>query len=187
MVEFHKTRRFIKTIKADKIMVDFLVLECPHCGKGIKDEDAIYCSYCSKPLKELPIRKTGFPIAGGILEIIASCASVVIGIVYMAAFLSGSWSYWPVVRWNFLFAGLFGIVAFAVGLTGGIISLRREHFVLAIVGNCLIITGGFVDFLAMALEGYSNSWIGGLVFGFPLTVLSVLSLVFIAVSKSEFS
>lgn len=163
-----------------------MVLKCPSCGKDIKDEEAIYCSYCSKPLKQLPFKQTGFPIAGGILAIIASCVCIIIGLVYLIMFQASISYVGGQPRWECLFAGLFGIIAFAFGLAGGITSLRRKNFKLAIIGVCFALTSGFVNFGALGTHPYS-ALLGGLIFGLPIIILSLLSLIFIAISKGEFS
>jgi hypothetical protein len=57
---------------------------------------------------------TGFPIAAGILTIIASCLAALTGLLLMAISLLG------------VFIGIFGIFVFAFGLTGGNILSKKE-------------------------------------------------------------
>ena len=80
--------------------------------------------------------------------------------------------------------GIFGILGFAFGLTGGIFSIRRRRFGLSIFGMSLLIIMGFFVLLVPALFG--SPFIGFL-FGMPMIIPSILSVIFVAVSKSEFT
>jgi hypothetical protein len=82
--------------------------------------------------------------------------------------------------------GILGVLGFAFGLTGGIFSTRRKLFALTIVGTTLVIVPGLVTIVAFALVGY-NSWMVGLLFGLPIIILSVLGVIFAAISGSEFT
>jgi hypothetical protein len=142
-----------------------------------------------KPIPDLyqTVRiRTGFPVAAGILAIVSSCMSIIFSVLGIMGFVSTlSHSYYSPYYWS-LFMGIFGLVAFAFGVTGGIMSLRRRNFILALIGACLLILQGFITILAMGLEG-TNAWAYSLLVGSPLIVLSVLSLIFIAISNKEFS
>ncbi len=130
--------------------------------------------------------KTGFPIAGGILAIIASCTCIIFAVLGIMGFASTlSYRYYSPYYWALLM-GILGAVAFAFGLAGGIMSLRRKHFVLALVGACFLLLQGFTTILAIGIEGIDALAYGVLV-GTPTIVLSVLSLIFIAISNREFS
>lgn len=130
--------------------------------------------------------KTGFPIAGGILAIIASCACIIFAVLGIMGFvLTLSYRYYSPYYWALLM-GISGAVAFAFGLTGGIMSLKRKHFVLALIGACFLLLQGFITILAIGIEGIDALAFGILV-GTPTIVLSVLSLIFIAISNREFS
>jgi len=161
-------------------------LNCPSCGKEVIDDNAIYCPYCTKPLRLLR-KRTGLPIAGGILTIIAACVSIIGGVIGMAAFISFlSWSYYYYYRpiYQVLFMGVFGILAFALGLTGGIFSLKRRHFALSIIGTSFVVVSGVITMEAIAITG---SWSFGLLLGLPPVLLSILGLIFVAISKGEFA
>jgi hypothetical protein len=120
-----------------------------------------------------PIERTGFPIAAGILTIIASSLAALIGILLFGA-----------VGLLWVFTGIFGIFVFAFGLTGGIFSLLRRHFVLSIFGMSLLTVMGFFVLLVPALFG---SPFIGLLFGMPILIPSILSVIFAAISKGEFT
>jgi hypothetical protein len=165
-------------------------LYCPHCGKEILDEKAVYCPYCAKPLVLAPqagvVRKrTGFPTAAGILTIIAACISIFIGTVGIID-LGTSFAYYYGFAYAFFFMGIFGILAFAFGLTGGIFSIKRIHFALSIVGISLVLVSGFVTIIELAAMG-NYAWVVGLLFGLPIVLLSLLGVIFAGISKGEFT
>jgi len=168
-----------------------MVLTCPRCGKEVQDPDPIYCPYCRTPLKSIRSRKTGLPTAGGILTIIAACLCIVWGIMGMAMFLANiNYSYYyygSVPVGLFLADGILGLLGFAGGLAGGILSLKRRNLGLSLLGACLTMLSGLVVTLTFGSMGYGfNGWAVGLMFGIPTIVLSMLSLIFIGISGAEF-
>ncbi|MEM3578476.1 MAG: zinc-ribbon domain-containing protein [Candidatus Bathyarchaeia archaeon] len=158
-----------------------MTLYCPKCGKEVSNE-AFYCPFCGTQIKTAISKKTGFPIAGGILGIIASCICIFVGIL---GILTSAQPYYPYSRFGMLLMGIFGLIGFAFGLTGGILTLRRKSFQLAIIGISLILVSGFITILASTTEPYG--YIGGVIFGIPVIILSILSLIFTSISKSEFT
>jgi hypothetical protein len=141
---------------------------CPKCGKEISDDFA-YCPYCGAQIKAVASKRTSFPTAGGILGIIASCICVFLAIVCIA---ESPYSYFGAIEF---LVGLFGIIGFPLGLTGGILMLKRKTFSLAIIGISLVLVFGALLIPLSAL------------LGLPIIVLSVLSLVFTAISRGEFT
>ena len=75
----------------------------------------------------------------------------------------------------FLIAGIFGIIAFAFGLSGGIFSLKRRRLVFSVFGMSLLIASGIM----MAIPVW--------VYGLPIATLLLLSVIFVAISKDEFT
>jgi hypothetical protein len=156
-------------------------LKCPNCGKQIAIEDANFCPYCAKPLKIIQ-KRTPFPTTAGILTIIGSCIAIVMGIIYLVAALFSvgyaygyTYGYFYGLSVYYLITGILGIIAFAFGLTGGIFSLKRKRLAFSIFGMSLLIASGIM--MAMPV------W----VFGLPIVVLSILSIIFVAISKGEFA
>jgi len=80
--------------------------------------------------------------------------------------------------------GVFGILVFAFGLTGGIFSIRRRRFGLSIFGMSLLTVMGFFVLLVPALFG---ELFGALLFGMPIVIPSILSVIFVALSEGEFT
>ncbi len=126
------------------------------------------------PPPPIPTKRTGYPIAAAILAIIASGIEARY-IVFL--FVGAPGSLWVLI-------GIFAVVVFAFGLTGGIFSIGRRHFGLSIFGMSLLTLMGFFALLIPALFGELNS---GLYVGIPIIIPSILSVIFTAISKSEFT
>ena len=84
------------------------------------------------------------------------------------------------------FLGVLGLLSVPFGLAGGIMALRRKHFIISLVGVCFMIVADSIILAATILMPYPGLRIG-LVFGLPVLLLSKLSLILIASSKTEFS
>lgn len=169
-----------------------MVLTCPRCGRIARDESAVYCPFCGTVLRDKPVMMTGFPMAAGILAIIAACMCAAWGILGIAKFLDymGYHGYryyhYSLPIGLFLTDGVLGLLGFALGLSGGIMSLKRRNIALGILGACCMTYSGIAVTLAFGLMGYGLlGWAYGLAFGVPTIGLSVLSLIFIGVSRSE--
>jgi DNA-directed RNA polymerase subunit RPC12/RpoP len=146
---------------------------CPKCGKEVSD-DVFYCPYCGAQIKVTIRKTTGYPIAGGILGIIASCLCIFMGIIGL---IDSTYYYDEFV----FFMSVFNLIGFAFGLTGGILTLRRKNFPMAIIGISLILTSSVITMSAT----FGSPFL--IVFGLPISILSILSLIFTAISKSEFA
>jgi len=172
-------------------------LYCPNCGKKVLDEDAIFCPYCSKPLRiglnagSQPLsftqtkKHSSFPTAAGILSIISACIVIIFGILGFQSFAS-NYPYYinyryaiPYFFYDDFFIGLLGTICFGLGLTSGILSIKRKRFALSIIGSSLLL----VTALYILTEGGVSL---GLL-AIPIFILSILSVVFIAISKGEFT
>lgn len=147
-------------------------MNCPNCGKEVPNQDAIFCPYCAKPIR-MAQKRTGFPTASGVLTIIGSCIAILYGILGL---IDASLNYYN--SGPYAIVGIFGILAFAFGLTGGILTLRRKVFVLAIIGISLVLISGIIISVAIPI---------GFIFGIPVMILSILGLIFTSISKREFT
>jgi hypothetical protein len=151
---------------------------CPHCGKAVQDEAALFCPYCARALK-----KTRFPLAGGILTLVAAGLSLfvaVVGIVFLQShynidFDAGDYNS---EAWIMSF---FGLCGFIFGLPSSIFSIKRIHFGFSIFGIGVVLASASLSII------YAPSLIGGLLFGLPILLPSLTSLVFISITRSEFS
>jgi hypothetical protein len=170
-------------------------LQCPTCGKESPIENAVYCSFCSKPLKLH--KRTPLPIAAGVLTTLGSSIVIIAAVMALVSSL-----FYLIIGYDFkisisftsgylLFIGVLGIIAFAFGLGGGISIFKRTNIVTSIVGLSLLIASGImlsVSYiwtadLTNSLFPMSPIWIIGIL----TIVLSILGLIFVAISRKEFS
>jgi len=197
-------RNLIRLKKQKKLAVT--ELRCPNCGKEILDEQAVYCPYCAKPIATsipsyahpfpsppapyiTPVKRSGFPIASGVLAIIAACISDIFGIFGIIGSFQSYYYYYGyhyIVDYRLLFTGIFGLLGFALGLTGGICALRRKNFAMAIVGVCFILMSSLFTVSLGSVYATSYSLVGVFFFGLPTLILAIISLIFVAISKNEF-
>lgn len=145
---------------------------------------------CAKPFVPSALtgatqKRTVFPIAAGVLTIIAACISIIVGILGMFAFGISRDYFTRAYNYTYFFVGIFGILGFVSGLEGGIFSIRRKSFKLSIIGASLILLCGFGIMLVLAPLRY-GSWVPSLLFGLPIVFLSVLGVIFTNISKGEF-
>ena len=80
---------------------------------------------------------------------------------------------------RFIIIAIIEFIGFAFGLTGGILTLNRKMFPLALTGMALMMLAGIL-FFVVSLE-----W--GVILGLPIVVLTVLSIIFISISRREFT
>ncbi len=159
---------------------------CSHCGREIREEDAEFCPYCAKPLKPQK-KRSGFPIASGVLTIIASCISIILGILGTTAFIATyGQRYYGMVPFGYSIMGFLCFVAFALGLTSGIFTLKRRRFGLSIAGVSIVLASGIATVIAIGAQGFF-AITAALLFGLPVVILAILGIVFIAISKTEFA
>jgi predicted nucleic acid-binding Zn ribbon protein len=105
-------------------------LNCPNCGKEILDEDATFCPKCGEPLEpedEMQQELTDLVLASGILTIISAAFSSGVGYIALYQYMSLLSYYGHDLLQGFLILGVFGIVASAFGLVGGVFMLKRKR------------------------------------------------------------
>jgi len=154
-----------------------IVRNCISCGRAI-DFNANVCPYCGYDYRvpmmmgPPPVRKSGTPVAGGVLVIIAGILALANGLLFLAfstADLTGI-SLPPEVSLEDIesivrVCGVIEVIFGFVAILGGIFAIQRKHFGLAILGSVLGMLGlGFT--------------IGGL--------LGLIGLILVAVSRKEF-
>ena len=134
-------------------------------------------------------KHTPLPITAGILTIIAACIIIAMGIVCVVEALSSfghgfGYGYIAGVNIFLWVTGIFGLIAFPIGLVGGIFSLRRRYIALPIFGICLLITSG-VLLLILNNSGallVMPVWVSGL----ATMIFAILGIIFVTASKGEF-
>lgn len=83
--------------------------------------------------------------------------------------------------------GICGILGFAFGLTGGILSLERKRFAISIFGTSFVLVSGFVTIIGFASAAAYGAEMAEVLFGLPPILLSILGIIFLGVSKGEFT
>jgi len=158
------------------------MIKCSNCG-GMVEEGKNFCPNCGNRLMrseketDKPFvngKRTGFPMAGGILLIIAAVFCFLTGFLLPLTAAYYSWI-------GSLIILIFGIWGFAIGLAGGIYSLKRNHFSIAIIGSAFVLVYACVN---IGVSLFSHVIYA--LFGILILILSILSIIFIAVSKNEF-
>ena len=139
-------------------------------------------------------RRTYFPISAGILTVIASCISCVLGIIGigmligMSVTLVGGSASFDSRFFAWLLIAVFASLGFVVGLSSGIFSLRRRRFMFSLSGVSFLLipsVGSTITFLATGESG--TGLLFALFLGLPMVVSSIFSVIFISVSKGEFN
>lgn len=113
----------------------------------------------------MPVPHTATPIAGGVLLIVAGILGAIGGVVTMM--FSSALFFFPGLETLLLVCGLLQIIFGAFALIGGVMGIQRKMWGLALVGGILGI---------FAIGPYALA-----------SILSLIGLILIAVSKQEFS
>ena len=131
-------------------------------------------------------KKTKLPIVAGILELVLACISMFIGSMAMTLTIK-SGMIDPTLHSQFV-VGVFGVVAFPMGLIGGIFAIRRRFLVLAVVGALLMLIWGILlDWHVISVPLSPSDFITGVMFGNVMILLSVLDLALLHTSRAEFT
>ena len=85
-------------------------------------------------------------ILGGIILIFTSGMVLILAIAFLVDLAWDSvahddgWEYWEeeVIRWEYVFAGVFMIASFSIGLASGIAAIRSTRFTLALTGAIMV-------------------------------------------------
>ena len=88
------------------------------------------------------------PLLSGIFTIISAILVILAGVytIYGALITYGGYGYGFIEGTNVFFwiVGVFEIIAFSVGLTGGIFQIRRQYFLGTIFSNILLIASAII-------------------------------------------
>jgi hypothetical protein len=111
-----------------------------------------------------------------------------LGVLVFATYVSlGTFKDVTFYIWSFV--GIFGLVAFVLGLNSGIMMLRRKHFWLSAIGVFFLLVPDSAIFL-FSIWTYGGWILGvpyfGLLLSMTIGTFSILSLILIAISKREF-
>ena len=156
------------------------MINCPNCGKEIDIEGVKFCPYCSYALNA-PAAARSHPIethksmrtASGVMTIVGACLAITAALFYLIASIAGA-RYIGSTFLFYMFNGIFGILAFAFGLTAAIFAVKRRRLSFAVFGMSWLIATGILASIPL--------W----PFGVPITILAIISVVFIAVARNDF-
>jgi ABC-type branched-subunit amino acid transport system permease subunit len=171
-------------------------LICPNCGKEFPDEDADFCPKCGKSLApenemqqdsiDVQQKSTDLVLAAGILTLISAAFSSGLGYIAIYQYMSLLSYYGHDLLQGFLIMGIFGIVASAFGLAGGMFMLKRKRIKLSMLGIILLVASVFVTYLI--IQYYQYGFTDVLLFSeISIFILSIWSGVLIFSSKAEFT
>jgi len=125
-------------------------------------------------------------LAAGILSIIAAAFSSGLGYIAIYQYISLLSYYGHSLLQGFLILGVFGIVASAFGLAGGIFMLKRKRIKVSVLGVILLLVSVFVSYIT--IQHYQYGFTDILLFSeISILIFSILSGVLIFTSKSEFT
>lgn len=152
-------------------------MNCPHCGKEVKTEDATFCPYCARPLHHIDKtqKRTGISLAAGILTITTAWQVW----IYVLSGVGGFLGYSNVLA--------ISVIMLIVGLTCGTLTLLRKHFGAAIMGASAVFVSSLVILIRHAYSLNDGFAFVALVIFSPMIILSTLSVILTAKSKSEFT
>lgn len=155
---------------------------CPKCGKEVPSRDYAYCPFCGARMKVAP-GVAGSPVIGGILAVVASCASFFIGVFCLM--LMAQW-YFP-WRFQYLLACLLSLVGFGFGLTAGVDAFKRRRYAYVVSGLLLLLLSSLVNiaFLA-AIPGHAGTEFF-IICNAPIILLTPPSIIYIVTAKEEFT
>jgi len=164
-------------------------LNCPNCGKEIIDEDATFCPKCGEPLEpedEIQQKRTDLVLAAGILTIIAVAFSSGLGYIAIYQYVSLLSYYGHSLLQGFLILGVFGIVAAAFGLAGGIFMLKRKRIKVSMLGVILLLVSVVGNYIT--IQHYQYGFTDILLFSeISILIFSILSGILVFTSKDEFT
>jgi hypothetical protein len=128
--------------------------------------------------------RTGFPIAGGVLMIIAGCLLVFYGLIGISGALVNLHKndFYPL-----LVTGVSGLIGGFLSLGGGAAALKRTFWMFATVSAALALSVEAVHLYSYGLMSPHGNIIAGVFVTVPVIAISLLGLILVASSKAQFS
>lgn len=136
-------------------------------------EDEFRAAFLTVPVQAAEVaRGTSLPTAAGVVTVMAA---TIITIFWIFGIMFGN-----------LFVGLFGVLAFVFGLVAAIFAFGRRHFALSMFGTGLVLFYGLGMMVSAWIYRYGLLSIFVIIAVLPMIFLSLLGVVFLAVSRREF-
>ena len=151
------------------------------------------------PTSNLVKKRMFFPVAGGILTVVGSFAVLFMGLLQLIPFTA--YSYFTITQYLFnnsipffsnitvfptLFVALVSIFCFAFSFKAGKFAMKRQRFRFSVAGPILLLLAVSATMLLIGLTT-PVSVIPTLRFELPVAVLSIVGLIFVRVSRKEFT
>jgi len=130
--------------------------------------------------------QTDLVLAAGILTIISAAFSSGLGYIGIYQYVSLLSYYGHDLLQGFLILGVFGIVASAFGLAGGVFMLKRKRIKVSMLGVILLLASVVVTYIT--IQHYQYGFTDILLFSeISIFILSILSGILVFTSKTEFA
>jgi hypothetical protein len=167
------------------------LLKCPHCGEEIP-EDVKFCPNCGKSLEVKEKGSTDLVLAAAMLTIISAAFSAGLGYLAFDRYISFVFDYSFSIVLGFLTVGILSIVASAFGIIAGIFMLNKKYVNVSMLGVILLLVSAFGNYITLYYYRLQYSQQYGfmeiaLFCEITVLIFSILSAMFVAVSKSEFT
>ena len=179
---------------------------CPQCWRTMPS-DLTYCPFCRAKLEVEPFKRPILLTMAGLTATIASVISMIAAGVNLMAVIVTSFALGggsmanPWIPLNgsidssqkelyskmmmvFFIIAIFDVIGFALGMTAGTYSWRKRHFKSTIVAITSLSLIGLLNLIALNIP-FGFGWFLAF-FGFPIIILSSLSLIFTVIKQQEF-
>lgn len=180
---------------------------CPQCWRTMPS-DLTYCPFCRAKLEVEPFKRPTLLTMAGLTATTASVISIIAATVNLMAVIltsfalsGGSSMASPWIPLNasidssqkelyskmimvFLIIAVFDGIGFVLGMTAGTYSWRKRHFKSTIVAITSLSLIGLLNLITLDTPYGFGSFLA--LFGFPIIILSSLSLIFIVIKQQEF-
>ncbi len=121
---------------------------CVNCGKAVCSTcrtvigGKTYCPECATSVSHVVVKRkrTGKPIAGGILGIIAGVVGVFLGIIFIAGGTTVDYP-WQSVDWTGIGLGIALVVLGILAILGSSFAVVRRNFTLSVIGGVSALLG----------------------------------------------
>lgn len=162
--------------------------------------DLTYCPFCKAKLEVEPFKRPILLTMAGLTATTASVVSMIAaGVNLMAVIVTGfalsgsslngsidssQKELYSKMIMVFLIIAVFDGIGFVLGMTAGTYSWRKRHFKSTIVAITSLSLIGLLNLITMDTPYGFGSFLA--LFGFPIIILSSLSLIFIVIKQQEF-
>lgn len=171
-------------------------MSCPKCSKEIIDEDSTICPNCGVSLTsdvdeiqntiEIQTKNTDLVLVASIFTIIAAAFAASLGVIGVYQYTAYIDYYGFEVVGGFLIWAIIGFSVSTLAITGGIFMLKRKYFKISMMGVAFLLVSVVINYVI--LQHYAYGFSDSIMMAeTAVVILSVLSGLFVASSKTEFA